>query len=316
VTARSAAFAAADWGTTRLRLWLIDADGGVLGEFRSDEGMATAAARGFATILEEGLAQLGAPPGLPVMVCGMAGARQGWVEAPYVALPADLSELAGRAIEVPGLPRRVLILPGLAAAASQEAADVMRGEETQLLGIADALGASPVTVVMPGTHCKWVACEGGVVTGFRTFMTGELFALLSRQSILRHATGDAAADPGDAAFAEAVRAVIDDPSALASGLFGIRAAGLVFGTGQAPSASRLSGLLIGAEIAAMRDRADRVVLLAQGVLGKLYAAALEAGGVGFETVDADAASRSGLFQAARKAGLTGDQATRAGAKPA
>ncbi len=142
----SAAVAAVDWGTSSFRLWLLDAAGVILAERRSDEGMLTAGAEGFAVILEKHLAAAGAPAELPVIICGMAGARQGWIEAPYVTLPAGLDGILAGAVPVPAKVRRpnarIRILPGLAQR-SADAPDVMRGEETQLAGVAAALCLGP-----------------------------------------------------------------------------------------------------------------------------------------------------------------------------
>ena len=135
----AASYAAVDWGTTSFRLWLVGENGDMLAERRSHEGMTTAAKTGFSPILESHLAAVGAPAHLPVVICGMAGARQGWVEAGYLDTPAPLSGIVGAAVIVSDPNRDIRILPGLAQR-SEEHPDVMRGEETQLLGAADTLG--------------------------------------------------------------------------------------------------------------------------------------------------------------------------------
>jgi 2-dehydro-3-deoxygalactonokinase len=285
------AVAGVDWGTSRFRLWLMAPDGTVLAERRSDEGLAEAAARGFAALLEGHLAAGGAPAGLPVVICGMAGSRQGWTEAPYLPVPARLDAVPAAAVRVPGLARPVHILPGLSQA---NPPDVMRGEETQLLGagLADGLAC------LPGTHSKWVTLRGGRVEGFATHMTGELFALLSRHSILRHGLGTAGRG---LAFRDAVLAVLDDPAGIGNRLFGLRAAGLLAAADPDAAASRLSGLLVGLELAgAFRGgRPSAVTLIASGSLAPLYAEALAAAGVAAAVMDAEAACRSGLLAAAR-----------------
>ncbi len=165
--------AAIDWGTSSFRLWLLSNDGAVLAERRSDEGMIRAANTGFDAVLERHLAELGAPAKLPVIICGMAGARQGWREAGYLDTPADVADIIRNALIVDGYPRDVRILPGIAQREAG-APDVMRGEETQLLGLV-ADGVRSGLVCMPGTHSKWVTLGGGKVEGFSTYMTGELF---------------------------------------------------------------------------------------------------------------------------------------------
>src|SRR5215471_12998977 len=145
------AYVAVDWGTSSFRLWLVGNEGGVLGERRSGEGMTTAAQTGFAEVLQSHLAAVSAPEDLPVIVCGMAGARQGWVEAGYIDTPTSLAAILTGAVSVPGQKRDVRILPGLAQR-SKEAPDVIRGEETQLLGAMPSGAAGEQMVCMPGTH--------------------------------------------------------------------------------------------------------------------------------------------------------------------
>lgn len=288
------ALAAADWGTSRFRLWLLDPEGRVLAERRSDEGLAEAGAAGFATVLETHLEALGAAADLPVLVCGMAGSRQGWVEAPYLPVPVALAEIPRAAVPVPGARRPVLILPGLSQA---DPPDVMRGEETQLLGTALADG----TVCLPGTHSKWAVLEGGRVTRFATFMTGELFDLLAHRSILRHGLGTPAGGP---AFADGVAAALAAPETVLTRLFGLRAAGLLGAAAPDAAASRLSGLLVGLELAGARaafGAAGPVALVASGPLAALYGQALALAGFSALPQDAEAAVRAGLLGAARPA---------------
>src|SRR5258705_6442214 len=180
-----AAYVAVDWGTSSFRLWLVDRAGNVLGERRSHEGMMAAGKPGFATVLQSHLEAVGAAPGLPVVICGMAGARQGWVEAGYVDTPARLASILKHAVPVPGQNRDIRILPGIAQR-DPKAPDVMRGEETQLLGALGIDAAGDAVVCMPGTHSKWVRTSGGSVEGFATFMTGELFGVVSRVTNLAH----------------------------------------------------------------------------------------------------------------------------------
>lgn len=291
--------AAADWGTTRLRLWLLERDGAVLAERRSDDGMLSARPDRFETVLESHLAALSAPAGLPVLVCGMAGARQGWVEAGYIDVPARLDTLADGAVAVPGIRRSVRILPGLAQRGTAHP-DVMRGEETQLAGALD--GQARQVLCLPGTHSKWVEAADGAVTGFATYMTGELFATLAGHSILSHSLGEERrVDPGSEVFAQWCGRALAAPAALTSSLFAIRAAGLLDGLGPQDGAAALSGLLIGTEIAAARQRhgtTGRVILVASGGMADLYQRALAIAGIDCSLVDADEAVRTGLLRAA------------------
>jgi 2-dehydro-3-deoxygalactonokinase len=304
------ALAAADWGTSNLRVWLLDRAGAVLAERKSGDGMSTAGARGFANILEGHLAAMGAPAGLPAIVCGMAGARQGWVEAGYLDVPARIADFASASTPVPDAPRMVRILPGLAQR-NDDRPDVMRGEETQLAGA--GLGGGDHLVCMPGTHSKWVRVEAGEVAGFRTAMTGELFHVLSTQSILKHSVGDPP-DAGDAsapAFREALSKAIARPQDLTSMLFRLRAGGLLHDLSQTDAAAALSGMLIGAEIAAARTEtpdARSVTLVASGANGERYDAALRLAGYDVTSVDADVAVRAGLFAAGARLYLQGPAA--------
>lgn len=307
------AIAAVDWGTSSFRLWLLDAGGKVLAERRSGEGMLTASEKGFAAILDAHLGAVAAPGGLPVVICGMAGARQGWIEAPYVAVPAKLDDIVAGAVTPPGATRAVRILPGLAQKRT-DAPDVMRGEETQLAGIFPRLESGRHLVCMPGTHSKWVEVSGGAIAGFRTWMTGELFSVLSKHSILRHAVGEHPEPPSPTgkAFLTGCEQALQAGGDIGTGLFRLRAASLLQGTGHAEAAARLSGLLIGAEIAsalaAFSRPAEGVILVASGGMAKLYQAALEHAGCAVRLADADEAVRAGLFAAALRLGLTGDHA--------
>lgn len=290
--------AAADWGTSNLRMWLLAADGAPLRELRGGEGLTKVADGNFSGVLEEKLASLGAPANLPVVICGMAGSRQGWREAPYVETPAALDDVLLRAVKVPHAARDIRILPGIAHRDTDHP-DVMRGEETQLLGLTDFTGLK--SVCMPGTHSKWVSLEGRRVTGFTTFLTGELYNLFSTASLLRHSVDPAARVlPDDADFRGACAELIAEPGQLTARLFTIRAAGLLKGLTPPRASAILSGMLIGAEIGAAgkTHAAGRVVLVGSGRLGKLYEAALSMAGFKVEAADAEACVRVGLHAAA------------------
>ncbi len=287
-----------DWGTSRFRLWLVDADGKVLAERRSDDGLDASRTKGFAQTLEGHLADLGAPADMPVIVCGMAGSRQGWVEANYVAVPADLSAILSGCVKIEGVRRDVRIIPGLSQ--SGLSPNVMRGEETQLLGAMLDRNLSSGIIAMPGTHSKWVELEEGRATSFSTYLTGELYALLASQSILRHSIQDAAvmASADHPQFTDALELMLSGKQMLGE-LFGIRAAMLLDNLPPEGAASRLSGLLIGAELAGAKARHDgKVTLVASGAMAALYGKALSVANIQYDVVDADEAVRKGLFVAA------------------
>ncbi|MBO6718533.1 MAG: 2-dehydro-3-deoxygalactonokinase [Rhizobiaceae bacterium] len=289
---------AVDWGTSALRAWAIGADGAVLDEARSGDGMGSLDREGYEPALLRLIgAWLPAKPARPiqVIVCGMAGARQGWREAPYRSVPC--APVGGDQLEPVATTETrisVSIVPGLSQAGPP---DVMRGEETQLAGLAAKLGPATATVCMPGTHSKWVSLDRGKVTGFTTFMTGEAFALFAERSVLRHSV-DAADTDGDA-FGSAVAETVDRPERLTSALFGIRAGSLLEGASAATARSRLSGLLIGAELAAVRPQWDgrNVHIVGASALAASYAAALEQLGGKPVIEDAEELTLAGLAAA-------------------
>ncbi len=289
------ACAAVDWGTSSFRLWLLDAGGKPIASRRSGEGMRFVSPDGFASVLEAHLAALGASSGLPVVVCGMAGSRQGWVEARYAETPARLSSLSALAVKVPGFARDVRIVPGLAQR-DRDRPDVMRGEETQLLGACSGLPGM-FSVCLPGTHSKWVRMSDGVVTGFDTFMTGELFGAIGRHTILQSSADDGGFNA--AAFGAAVHNALHDPAMLTANLFAIRAGELLGFSENNSAHSTLSGLLIGQEIAAAIKSGwthNPVHLIASGELAARYSEAFAIAGISFVQGDAEESVISGLHQ--------------------
>jgi 2-dehydro-3-deoxygalactonokinase len=288
------AWIAVDWGTTRLRAWAIGGDGAILAEAASDAGMGRLAPEAFEPALLALIhGWLGAAP-VEVVACGMVGARQGWVEAPYAPVPGPpVGDLPAR--PATGDPRlRVRILPGLAQA---EPPDVMRGEETQIAGLIASEPGFDGVACLPGTHTKWAHVSAGEVVSFATFMTGELFGLLSEQSVLRHSV--AADGWSNADFAEAVDAGLARPERIAGRLFGLRAAALLSGLEPARARARLSGYLVGIELAAARPYwlGREVVLIGAPRLAGIYAAALELTGLAPRTLDATAMTLAGLATA-------------------
>ncbi|MCM2290729.1 2-dehydro-3-deoxygalactonokinase [Allorhizobium sp. BGMRC 0089] len=293
--------ALADWGTSNLRIWLVDEKGTVLDEAQSGDGMAVCSRDNrFATVLESHLDSLAAPKSLPVIVAGMAGARGGWREAPYAETPSAVDRLYEQAVS-PDHARPVHILPGLCQKTTGPF-DVMRGEETQIAGVV-AGGLATGIICMPGTHCKWVDLEDGKVQRFRTAMTGELFDLIAKQSILRLSIpADEKAETHIAAFEAAVTEAFLPGFSLATGLFSIRAATLLSSPAPHEAASRLSGLLIGAELAGMRnffEGGKTVHIVASPALAGLYLRALTQVGAKAEPLDGSALVRTGLFAAAK-----------------
>ena len=291
---------AADWGTTSLRLWALDPSGNVLGEHRAPQGMSMLAPDAFHPVLEATLDALGIPTDTPAILCGMVGAAQGWHEAPYVSTPTDLSVLSCNVIRVQGSrPRDVRILPGLAQC-SPNSADVMRGEETILLGAIESRGlAGPAC--LPGTHSKWAQIEDGRITGFSTFMTGEVFSLLAQHSTLSPYLKVAAhGTERSEAFAQAVREALEQPQSILKALFSIRARPLLDPQIAQDMPARLSGLLIGLEIAGQRAAlTGPVTLISSGQLARSYARAFDLAGLPFNSLSADDMACAGLCSVAR-----------------
>lgn len=288
---------AVDWGTTHLRAWAMG-PAGPLAEASSGDGMGSLRPDGF----EPALLRLIAPwldgpaevdGSAEVVACGMVGSRQGWAEAPYRAVPcAPLGPPLARAkARDPRL--TVRLVPGLKQASPP---DVMRGEETQIAGFLAARPGFDGVLCLPGTHSKWVHLSAGEVVSFTTCMTGELFALLSEASVLRHGLTDGW---DEAAFAEAVSDTLSRPERLAGALFGLRAAGLLGRMPGGAARARLSGLLIGAELAATRPYwlGQPVALVGAERLTAVYAAALAAQGVAADRADARTMTLAGLAAA-------------------
>jgi 2-dehydro-3-deoxygalactonokinase len=227
----------------------------------------------------------------------MAGARQGWVEAPYLETPTRLDALHESAVRV-NAPGDIRILPGVAQNSAARP-DVMRGEETQIIGALEQDFSGLVCI--PGTHSKWVRVHGGRIVEFTTYMTGELFSVIVAHSILAHAVdvSGSPARPGTPFHDGLVAA--RDPGDLPAALFRLRAAQLLGYEPRSDGAARLSGLLIGAEIAAAAKHYGTkgpLRLLASGDLCSLYEAALAHAGFDVAVIDAEHASRRGLSKAA------------------
>lgn len=231
-----------DWGTTNRRAYWIAADGSLIAEHDDEEGMLATSGR-FHESLDRLLDALGVvDPAIPVVMSGMVGSASGWIEAPYLASHVPLLELHEHLVAVPAISRRCAIVPGYRWRQA-DAVDVMRGEETQLLG-AVSQGRRSGWFVLPGTHSKWVRLEDGVIVDFTTYMTGELFALLGRQGTLAAAVGKTTAHVPEA-FLAGLRAL--PQAALSHTLFGCRALAVSGDMPEEHARSYISGLLIGAE---------------------------------------------------------------------
>ena len=298
---------AVDWGTSNLRAWGVGPGGEISFSRSSHQGMGKLTPAEFPGVLTALLADAIEPVGPPleVVICGMAGARQGWLEAPYLDAPADLGGLGFGAVH-PSMPESRLqprILPGVCQKAAGTE-DVMRGEETQVLGLSALLPGFSGVAILPGTHSKWIGIAGRRIERFSTAMTGELFEVLGTHSVLRLSLGGDTTGPDrDAGFDIGLGAGIERPEKLAGMLFKVRAGSLLSGRSPAWCSGFLSGLLIGAEIGGQRDWLGdgEVPLIGSSALCALYARGLALVGATSRTIDATEATLAGL-RTARAAG--------------
>lgn len=283
---------AVDWGTTHLRVVAMGPEGPIANA-ESADGMGRLTPDAFEPALLRLIEPwLGADRVTPVYACGMVGARQGWVEAKYRAVPC--TPVAGDAltrVATKDARIEVQIAPGLS---QSSPADVMRGEETQIAG---ALALTPDfdgVICLPGTHSKWVHVSAGEVVSFQTFMTGELFALLAGQSVLRHGIASDGFD--HKGFEQGVSDALSHPERLAAKLFALRAETLLHGLDGTTARSRLSGLLIGAELAAAKPYwlGQPVILIGSEALCAHYAQALAAQAVSTKQMPASQCTLAGL----------------------
>jgi 2-dehydro-3-deoxygalactonokinase len=261
-----------DWGTSNRRAWWLAASGEVLAEHTDDQGLLAVQGR-FAPSLEALLAHGPAlAQGAPIVMSGMVGSASGWREVPYLDAATPLTDIAQHLSPVPmdDAAARVFIVPGMCFAGTDGSVDVMRGEETQLLG-AHLLGRGDGWYVLPGTHSKWVRLQGGRIADLATYMTGELFSLLTQ-----HGTLSSVARSGEAnaqAFAHGVAAAAR--SGLSNALFGCRAQVVTGRLAASHARDYLSGLLIGAEWHDVLRRSaqapSRVTLIGSPELAERYA---------------------------------------------
>ena len=298
------ALLAIDWGTSSTRVYAMDRQGLIRDARSAPLGVQRVADGEFANALKM-LCGDDFPEGVPSIACGMIGSRQGWIEAPYRPCPAGFDAIAAALTPVPGT--ALAIVPGLICRDDDGIADVMRGEETQILGtLADGAARTRQVLLLPGTHSKWTIIGPAGIETFSTFMTGELYAVLVEHSIL----GRLVAPGSDAeAFARGVRHSLRSTGALTHDLFSARTLALTDRLAPSGVGDYLSGLLLGAEIAAARRwleaicvTATRLTLVGAQALVDKYRAALAIAGIDADVGAEDAAAR-GLWRIARHAGM-------------
>ena len=291
---------AVDWGTSNFRAFRINAEGAVVARCSSPQGILRVGKGNFETALR---AEVGAwlQEGEDhILLCGMVGSRQGWVEADYLRCPVGIEELAASLVRVPFFGAEVLLVPGVMGPAAASVPELMRGEETAAMRILDA-GAGAGLVCFPGTHSKWIELSDRRIVSFTTSMTGDVYSALCKCTILeRTMTNGTATD--EAAFRDGVLRSADS-GGLLHHLFGVRTRVLMGQLREEASASYLSGLLIGHEVRATMPHGARVVLVGAAQLCGLYVQAIEACGGEAVPAEEDAAAL-GLGAIGRRLGWT------------
>ncbi|MDD7911411.1 2-dehydro-3-deoxygalactonokinase [Pseudovibrio exalbescens] len=301
---------AVDWGTSSLRAWYVQSDGFIQTNAKSTQGAGTLSSDAFEGVLL-GLIDPwleGDKSPLPILICGMAGSRQGWKEAAYVELPTPFSALAERLVEVPVKDPRIrpFIVPGVCQN-NEFGPDVIRGEETLLLGVLDEMETGRHIFCLPGTHSKWVHTEDQRILQSRTFLTGELFALVVKHSMLRHSLdGSEGAEPTH--FAKGVHDVHSGAAQFLSALFPVRAAQLLNGTDPKAAYAYLSGVTIATELKELAASGGvspgyLVEIIGSSSLVKCYASAMRIFGIETRVHDGDVAALKGLSIIRKESGV-------------
>jgi 2-dehydro-3-deoxygalactonokinase len=276
---------AIDWGTTNRRVYLLDQSGAILLREDDDQGMLAMRGRNYVAELARIRILYG---DFPVLIAGMAGSREGWIEVPYVSCPASVKDIVSKIHWVE--PQRTGIVPGVSINLSDRS-DIMRGEEVQLLGASLAgMVDQDSLLCQPGTHCKWAEMDGGAIISFITAMTGELYSLLKNHSLLPGGLDDGVFD--EVAFLEGVSS--GGSGDFLANIFGLRAARMFGRRTAQDSTAYLSGLIIGADVNA-RSIHRHVGVIADPFLGGLYATAIAHNGGTATIVDSQAAFAEGML---------------------
>jgi 2-dehydro-3-deoxygalactonokinase len=286
---------AVDWGSSNLRAWAVAADGTTLDEAASGAGAAGLAPEGFEPALLALVSDwLDPARTTDVLVCGMAGARGAWAEAAYAAVPCPPTPTTFTTPPTRDPRLAAHLLPGLR---QEKPADVMRGEETQIAGLLVHEPRFDGVVCLPGTHTKWAQVSAGEVVSFASYMTGEIFALLAGTSVLRKTVAQDGWSEED--FLQAAEEGLSRPERVIARLFPLRADALLHGLDPERARARLSGLLIGAELAAAKHYwlGRDLVLIGADRLAGAYRDALAIGGLGARLADATEMTRAGLAAA-------------------
>lgn len=292
-----------DWGTTSCRAYLVGADGAVLDRVADGAGILKVENGAFGAALDTMVGRWDAA--LPVLLSGMIGSRQGWVEAPYARCPAGADGVVKALATVDHGRRTISLVPGLSTE-NDAMPDVMRGEETQIFGALALSGQTDGLFLLPGTHSKWAYATGGRIASFRTFMTGEVFGALKDHTILGRLMREGAPDADS--FARGVRegAALGSAGALLHRVFATRTYGLMDKLPDTALSDYLSGLLIGAETAeATQHAGGAVTIVASAALAQRYTDALRTLGHASTLAPEDCVA-AGHWRVAHAAGLVKD----------
>jgi len=289
---------AADWGTTHMRAWAIGEEDKVLAFRESNEGMKDLQQNEFEPVLLRLIESwLDNTKITTVMSCGMVGAKQGWVETPYLktpCVPIDNNQLT----TANTLDKRIIVhlVPGVM---QNHPADIMRGEETQIAGFINKNQDFNGVVCLPGTHSKWVNINGGQITSFKTFMTGELFGVITNHTLIRHSTSIKGWI--QESFEDGIHEGFNNPGLIASNLFSLRAESIVNNLGRDQARSTLSGLLLGVELNGTQIywKNNDVTLIGSELLSNNYNQGLKVLGGQSQSFSLEAATLSGLSSAYR-----------------
>lgn len=299
--ASDAALIGLDWGTSSLRALLIGSDGEVLDIISTPQGIMHVEGRDFDAVFHDLIGPWIAERPLPVIASGMITSRNGWLETPYIDVPAGIDDLAKALVSFTSSKGVAIEFVTGMTTEHDGAPDVMRGEETQIIGAA-AMGLGDGMYVMPGTHSKWLTVKDGGIEDYKTYMTGEIFGVIKAHTIL--GTLMAESEGSDEGFRLGALEGLKAGADLLHNLFHVRTMPLFGKISEEMTADYLSGMLIGAEIASGTSGFDRdvVTIVARGDLADRYEAALELAGMKSRRAPGDIVAR-GHYEIAKSAGL-------------
>jgi 2-dehydro-3-deoxygalactonokinase len=275
---------AVDWGTSSFRAYRLGKDGSVLEKHAAPLGILHVEPGKFGEALMSEIGGWLQADEAPILMSGMIGSRQGWVEAPYCECPADFFEISSKLREVVWENHRAWIAPGVCGRDGTGVRDVMRGEEMQILGAVDSIPNQSGTICLPGTHSKWVTVRAGKIENFATH---------KQHSILGRMIKGGATDTES--FSAGLSRAREE-GGLLHHLFGVRARGLFDEISEAQSSSYLSGILIGHELKAALENnsVNHLYLLGSSELTNLYGTACQKFDQRYSVLDSESAVR-GLF---------------------